>query len=58
MRATNRVGNLTDEFPYSRGVVQRDDLQASTTRELSAAFGATPDLARLLRKHPGERSTS
>jgi hypothetical protein len=56
MQATDRVGNLTDEFPYSRWVIQRDDLQAPATRELSATAGATPDLARLLRKHPGERS--
>jgi len=57
IRAGSRGGILTDEFSYSSGRPRRAPLQATDIAGKSGIGAGHTDLARLLRKRSGERST-
>jgi hypothetical protein len=58
VEARNRGGILTGEFPYSRARALRTASQGPVTARVFAAPLATPDLARLLRKHSSNEARS
>jgi hypothetical protein len=56
IRAGNPVGKITDEISNTGAVGSGTSFQASAIRSVSRSRVRWRDLARLLRKHPGERS--